>query len=145
MKNFSEFNLSDPIQRAHVTGVKLFIDPNVRFRLRSHQGTLQEINFELQTFGIPTHDSPMKEDGSWSNEWHKQWLMAQRVREEKLVISASPPLPANATANVSPQTQDDNDDNNDEIILIPRRFDVLFGRGKHEREHTGNLRALHFL
>ena len=30
-------------------------------------------------------------------------------------------------------------------IIVPRRFDVLFGRGKTTREHTGNLRAGHIV
>ena len=140
----THFCSSDPIQRAHVTGVQLFIDPSARFRLRAHHGTLQEINFALQTYGIPTQDSPMKDDGSWSNEWHKEWLIAQRVREEKLVKTAtSPALPADGIENVSPQPKDDNKIGNDEIILVPRRFDVLFGKGRRERDHTGNLRAAH--
>jgi hypothetical protein len=28
-------------------------------------------------------------------------------------------------------------------MLVPRRFDVLFGRGHYTRNHTGNLRAAH--
>merc|ERR1712232_229402 len=30
-----------------------------------------------------------------------------------------------------------------EAIIIPRRFDVLFGKSRRERNHTGNLRAMH--
>jgi hypothetical protein len=30
-------------------------------------------------------------------------------------------------------------------VLIPRRFDVLFGRGMTAAEHTGNLRAFHIV
>ena len=30
-------------------------------------------------------------------------------------------------------------------MISPRRFDVLFGRGKNTRCHAGNLRALHLV
>eukprot|EP00934_Nitzschia_sp_Nitz4_P006612 Nitzschia sp. Nitz4//scaffold269_size25945//7078//8808//NITZ4_008287-RA/size25945-processed-gene-0.25-mRNA-1//-1//CDS//3329544961//6602//frame0 len=37
------------------------------------------------------------------------------------------------------------DDGSPDIILIPRRFDVLFGRSKYAKEHTGTRRALHII
>lgn len=139
----AHFCSDNPFLRAHVTGVQLFIDPSARFRLRPHVGTLHEINFELQTYGIQTQDSPMKDDGTWSNEWHKEWLKAQRVREEKLAVTAPSPLPTDTADNVSRESPNENDQDDEDFILVPRRFDVLFGRGKNEREHTGNLRAMH--
>lgn len=125
----------DPTHQICVTGVQLFVDPNSRFRLRPHLRTVEENDFELQTFGIPTHDSPMKVDGTWSTHWHKEWLTAHRVREESLLTRSKT---IDTISQVSPCNQD-----NEDFILVPRRFDVLFGKGKREREHTGNLRALH--
>ena len=31
------------------------------------------------------------------------------------------------------------------ICIVPRRFDVLFGRGRNTRVHSGNLRAKHLV
>ena len=42
----------DASLRPFVAGIRLFIDPFARFRLRPHYGTPEQIEFELQTFGI---------------------------------------------------------------------------------------------
>lgn len=110
--------------RPFVAGIRLFIDPYARFRLRPHYGTPKKIDFELQTFGIPTEYSPMQEDGSWSLEWHEEWLAMQKAREKKEETEMAEATKSN-------------------VIIVPRRFDVLFGRGKIAKTHTGNLRALH--
>jgi hypothetical protein len=83
---------------------------------------MEEIDFELQTFGIPTGCSPMKRDGTWSTEWHLEWLRLHRNRE----IAENEAM----------------DTNTKPVVIVPRRFDVLFGRGKIAKTHTGNLRAL---
>lgn len=112
--------------RPFVAGIRLFIDPYSRFRLRPHCGTMDDIDFELQTFGIPTEYSPMRKDGSWSTEWHLEWLNLHRIREQKEIQETE----GNGTTSTT-------------TIIVPRRFDVLFGRGKIAKTHTGNLRALH--
>merc|ERR1712014_247899 len=43
---------------------------------------------------------------------------------------------------------DDNGDNTPSTIAVtitPRKFDVLFGRGRNTREHCGNLRCAHLV
>jgi len=91
----------------------------MRARFRPHFGDRENIAFELQTYGIPTNDHPILPNGILSLEWHKEWLKVCRTQEE------------------SESTKDG--------MIIPRRFDVLFGRGKNTREHTGNLRAAHLV
>lgn len=51
-------------------------------------------------------------NGELSLEWHLEWLKIRRIQEES--------------------------DSVKDGVIIPRRFDVLFGRGKNTREHTGN-------
>jgi hypothetical protein len=126
---------NDLTHQGCATGVQLFIDPDSRFRIRFHYGTPEENKFELQTFGIPTHDSPVAADATWSTQWHLEWLTAQRTREESLLGKSKA---VDLISQVPTYKEDE-----EEIILVPRRFDVLFGKGKREREHTGNLRALH--
>ena len=122
----AHYCFNDYTLRPFVAGVRLFMDKTSRFRFRPHYGSPEEINFELQTFGIPTHLSPMQPDGTWSTEWHLQWLEMHRTRELKEMKEPNG-VPAAPT----------------ESIIVPRRFDVLFGRGKIAKTHTGNLRALH--
>ena len=117
---------NDKALRTYVTGIILFVDATSRFRIRPHFGTIEDIDFELQTFGIPTSVSPMRKDGIWCTEWHQEWLMTLRAREEK--------DRAEVGRGISPIMDN---------IIVPRRFDVLFGRGKTVKTHTGNLRAFH--
>ena len=117
---------NDVMLRPFVTGILLFVDATSRFRIRPHFGTIEDIDFELQTFGIPTNVSPMRKDGVWITQWHHEWLRILRAREAKdraEVAQDNAPIYDN--------------------IIVPRRFDVLFGRGKIAKAHTGNLRALH--
>lgn len=118
---------TDASLRPSITGLQLFLDSESRFRLRPHHGTMKEIEFELLTYGIPTHVSPMQEDGTWDTEWHKEWLHACRVFEEQKHQTAKP----------------QSSDTSTEGIHVPRKFDVLFGRREMVKTHTGNLRALH--
>lgn len=100
--------------RPFLLGIRLFFAN--RFRFRFHYGQPIDIDFKLQTFGIPVKDFPLMEDGSLSTTWHREWQRLQREQEEEREAV-------------------------DESIIVPRRFDVLFGRSKKAREHTGNLRC----
>ena len=66
-------------------------------------------------FGIP--DMKMKSDKTLPLEGHLEWIKQRRKQEEEGV----------------------------EHVLVPQRFDVLFGRGKRIPTHTGNLRAGHLV
>jgi len=110
--------------KQYVTGFQLFLHQEDRSRNRPHiSASREEIDFELRTFGIPTHDFPTNEEETLVLDRHNEWMKAQRAMEQ----SAKP-----------------SDDENGPIKL-PRRFDVLFGRGRYTREHTGNLRAAHLV
>ena len=110
----------NPVWRPVVASIRLVSRRDTRNRFIPHFGDTASLAFQLQTYGIATDDLFASKDGerSVNLEWHRQWLQIMRAREE----SQSSP-------------RDD--------IMIPLRFDVLFGRGKNTREHTGNLRALH--
>lgn len=110
---------TDPDLRPYVAGFQLLIHEKDRYRMKTHFGTLSEIFFELQTFGIPTEALPLTKEGSCCNDWHEHWLALARRQEE---------LPVGYR---------------EETIIIPRRFDVLLGKRSEAREHTGTMRALH--
>ena len=119
----------DASLKPFVQGFQLFLTREMRNRFRPHFGDADNLLFELQTYGIPTKYHPILPNGSLSLEYHKEWLNNRRMQEESK---------SNAESN-----NDEVDDGN--IIMLPRRFDILLGRGKYTREHTGNLRAVHLV
>jgi hypothetical protein len=100
----------------YITGASLF--SKVRHSWRSHCGTTSEVLFKLQTYGIVTEDLPINDELTLDLGWHRQWLASQRKRETNIAAKS---------------------------FLVPRRFDVLFGRSSQTRVHTGNLRAAHLV
>lgn len=113
------------VVRPIIAGYQLFSNQRDRHRMRMHYGaSLEELHFTLQTFGIPTEASPMQPDGTWLTDSHKEWLQAQRLIEEASLSSAV-------------------DSGN--LVVIPRRFDVLFGKNRRARLSTGTQRALHLV
>lgn len=111
----------DKKTRPFIAGLRLFLDKAARSRFRTHFGSRAEISFGLQTYGIPTHDHPILPDGKLNLTYHKEWLQVRRAQETQ-----------GCDASMGE-------------VLLPRRFDVLFGRGKSSREHTGNFRAMHLV
>ena len=112
---------TDPSLRPYVAGLQIFIYERDLNRMRTHFGTPEEIEFSLQTFGIPVQDCPVWVDGTFSNAEHRQYLSSLRSQEEK-----------DSELTVNPES----------TLFTPRRFDVLFGKSSLAREHTGTLRAL---
>lgn len=89
----------------------------MRMHFRPHiSNDPKQIIFELQTFGIPITEEYLKPDAQINVAWLREWLDIRKSQEEE-----SKESPAG--------------------VIIPRKFDVLFGRGKNNREHTGNLRC----
>ena len=90
----------------------------------------------LQTYGIPTHClRPIDEVVH-----HLQWLKSLQEQELRAQCVLSP------AANTSAITQSGGESCYPKgTILVPRRFDVVFGKGKYASEHTGNLRAFHIV
>jgi len=106
-----------------IAGIKL-LSSGDRYRLRAHFGSIEENHFELQTYGILTTDSPMKNDGTWSTEFHMEWVEGLRLKEEILkkdFVSL------------------------DDLIVIPRKHDVLCGKSQRAKSSFGTQRALHLV
>ncbi|CAJ1958684.1 unnamed protein product [Cylindrotheca closterium] len=85
-----------------------------RVRFRSHYGTCKEHRYKLLTFGLPVGAMPVTEDGEPKTKAHRAWVKSLQQQEENSTMSKN--------------------------IIVPGRFDVLFGRGKPIQEHYGNLR-----
>ncbi|KAL3937354.1 MAG: hypothetical protein SGARI_002153 [Bacillariaceae sp.] len=89
----------------------------MRLHFRPHFcETPKEVAFELQTYGIPITEEHLT-DSTVAVDWHKEWLAIRHSQEQEASAES------------------------DKGVIIPRRFDVLFGRGKTTREHSGNLRC----
>jgi len=100
--------------RLFVAAQKLYMDNFTRFRTLEHSGTHEEINFALQTYGINTDDNPVKPGGIIDTTFYNKWLEAQKQYEEG---------------------------NSSQATLVPRRFDVLFGKSKRSVQHPGTMRC----
>ena len=81
-------------------------------------GNYNDYTYKLQTYGIPTQHLPMDENGNVLVENHLDWMERQKILESS---------------------------GNSTIAIVPRRFDVLLGKGTNISEHTGNLRAFHIV
>lgn len=100
-----------------LTEMQLVLQKNLLLRFRKHFGTFENVQFDLEAYGIPTECLPVTTEGEFLRTWHLKWVECR---------------------------QDIEAHRKDHIFrLVPRRFDVLFGRGKTTRVHTGNLRASH--
>ena len=162
----THFCYHSPLLRPLIAGIQLFLDPYSRFRLLPHCGSIASVNHALQqTYSIPLVEcSPMMasvvEDGSsysWSVEQHSKWMAACRRRDEKLTrlvhssstttvatiesATTTSTIASNTMCLARPSSNRISDD--DPSLFIPGRFDVLFGKDRTARQHTGNLRALH--
>jgi hypothetical protein len=87
-------------------------------RYRVHFGPLSETLYALLTYGIPAQFLPMNTAGEVLVEKHLEWIERRRVQESSGQSTTA---------------------------MIPRRFDVLLGRGEAVSQHTGNLRAFHIV
>jgi hypothetical protein len=79
------------------------------------QGSPEENRFKLLSYGLPIDTLPFNDCAECKVKQHLQWLQTRRNQEQ------TPLLPGAAR------------------VVIPGRFDVLFGRGKPMQERPGNL------
>jgi hypothetical protein len=78
-------------------------------------GSYTECVSALQSHGIHPGFFPMKEDGNIDKKKYRQWLEKQRIKERR----------------TKPRRK---------RILVPGRFDVLFGKGWPVQTHIGNVK-----
>jgi hypothetical protein len=114
------FCFDDNVMRPFVASLRLIMPRNEAVRFRPHFGDRETTWFRLQTYGIPTNHLPFLSTETLSLTWHREWLAIRRAQEE-------------------PDSVKDN------VVFVPHRFDVLFGRGSNTREYTGNFRATHIV
>ncbi|CAJ1937025.1 unnamed protein product [Cylindrotheca closterium] len=103
------------IFRPIMSAMQMVIGNRMRLRFRSHYGSTVEINYSLQTFGIPGSIFPFERNGKLSLDKFRNYLttVIQQEGEEEV--------------------------KNGDTIFCPTSVDVLLGRGRHPQEHLGNL------
>jgi len=125
---------SEPDLMPFVHAFRIMMPEFDRCRFRVHFGNRDDLHFKLQTHGIPTAAFPYKRDGSLLTENHLAWLEMLRIQEERT---------ATMCKNPDNQEHDQVVEQEEGVIYIPGRFDVLFGKSVLARDHTGTRRALH--
>lgn len=123
------FCYNDKSMKALVTAQKVhFLTRNQRSHTRDHLASHDEICFRLETYGIQVDKTILLENGHLGMMWYNQWIQWRETAETATVGRGS-----NAATNTT------------EITIIPKKYDVLFGRGRNTREHCGNLRCALFV
>jgi len=85
-------------------------------RLQIHTGSMTECLYQLMSFGIPARSIPVNEAGdAITTKAHHEIMQRMRIAEEL-------------------------QDQQLKIISLPLPSDILFGKGKQNFQHTGNLR-----
>lgn len=100
-----------------------------------------EILYNLMTFGIPRHAFPVDSLGCTSVENHLSWVRLKQKQEETTNVDHIPPK----ISECSEEAQEGSKGSDPQFISIPKRMDVLLGRGKVIQEHPGNLRYRHLI
>jgi len=121
------FCYNDESMKALVTAQKVhFLTRNQRSHLRDHLASHDDICFQLETYGIHVDKQILLENGHLGMSWYNQWIQLRESAEAEAVASG-------------------NTTNSVEATILPKKFDVLFGRGSNTREHCGNLRCAHLV
>jgi hypothetical protein len=102
-----------------LTFTRFLFGSRLRGRFITHFGSHAEYCYGLQSYGIPAPVVPIDAAGNTRLQDHLDWIQRRQVQEDA-------ELQRSKEAKTGIQ---------------PRRFDVLFGRGRTVSEHTGNLRA----
>jgi hypothetical protein len=102
-----------------LTFTRFLFGSRLRGRFVTHFGSHAEYSYGLQSYGIPAIVIPIDAAGNIRLQDHLDWIERRQVHED-----------AELQRSKEAKTG-----------IRPRRFDVLFGRGRTVSEHTGNLRA----
>jgi hypothetical protein len=124
-----EYNRIAPIVALGRMAVNVFD----RHRFRVHTGGTMELNYVLQTFGIPVSNMPIDANGYMSSD-HDRNFWSNRLNAERAQhasTTGSGPLTAAVVSSglegMDVTTQ----------VATPGNNDVLLGRGKSFQDHAG--------
>ena len=121
-------------QRVH------FLSKNQRCHFREHLSkNHDEICFRLETYGIIIDKEIFLPNGRLGLGWYKEWF------QFRAAIERQDELQFQQQQRQQHHNQHHKNKNIGTNMIFPRQYDVLFGRAKKNREHTGNLRCAHLV
>lgn len=123
-------------QRVH------FLSKNQRCHFREHLSkNHDEICFRLETYGIIIDKEIFLPNGRLGLGWYKEWFQFRAAieRQDELQFQQQQHQQHHN------HNQHHKNKNIGTNMIFPRQYDVLFGRAKKNREHTGNLRCAHLV
>jgi hypothetical protein len=118
---------------------RIAMDSYQRHRHRTHTGTLTELKYTLQTFGIPMSALPLDESGVVPIPYNRERMMRQRMIERQRAASPVTSVTSTTEEVYDTDTTDASLHQQQPCtrILIPGKHDVLMGRGRSCQEHAG--------
>ena len=125
-------------QRVH------FLSKNQRCHFREHLSkNHDEICFRLETYGIIIDKEIFLPNGRLGLGWYKEWFQFRAAieRQDELQFQQQ----QHQQHHNHNHNQHHKNKNIGTNMIFPRQYDVLFGRAKKNREHTGNLRCAHLV
>merc|ERR1712072_1210471 len=121
-----------------------FMSKQQRSHFREHYyETHDNLCFKLETFGIPIERAIFLPNGRLGLSWYREWMKCLESREKEVEERTE-------KANSGRKGNDVGGEGASAVatagsdIILPRKFDVLFGKGK-SREHVGNLRCAYLV
>ena len=118
-----------------------------RIRIRTHFGAHLEVQYALMTFGIPNFLLPVSGSGEMVLEYHLGWIgrrMAEERGRSKVSTGTKSVIVSDSSVSSADNFGEEVDatipGSNPERIVVPGPRDVIFGRGKFTRQHSGNVR-----
>ena len=98
------------------------------------------------TYGIPSSIIPVADSGKMKTENHKKWLARRTAKDNHLKMALAAAKYGNDTSSSTlPVYGFSGTKYGFEGIDFPNPNDVLLGRGKPFRDHTGNVRLRHIV
>jgi hypothetical protein len=119
---------------------RIAMDSYQRHRYRTHTGTLTELKYILQTFGIPMSD--IDESGAVPIPYNREQMRVQRLIERQRSVSFSPMTKKNV-CDVDTRDASSHHQRSSARISTPGKHDVLMGRGRSCQEHAGYELEVH--
>jgi hypothetical protein len=136
------------------------ISPYVQVRFRVHHGSMIECSYALLGFGVPTGLIPVSDGGELKMANHRKWIQRRIVKDEEMPqpppqqqqgkakkaakaaasAAASSGGTASQTKSESTATASSSTSTVFTGIELPRRADILLGKGKPIQDHPGNQR-----
>jgi len=135
---------NDPFYRIIHSVLALCMD-GTRSRLKFHSGEPIELEYKINSYGIPVDLLPRTSTGNVKTTYLKQWIRQRSAFEEDILANnnhTTTTTSTNAAAAASATSATAGMDNKNyyyDMIECPGSSDVVFRQGKQVMNHPGNV------